>query len=146
MKLVIQRVTRASVTVDNCVVGQIGHGLLVLVGIHKDDTPAHVEFLAAKCAQLRIFADADNKMNLSCLDVKGSVLAVSQFTLLADCDKGRRPNFTEAAPSDKGKGLYEYFVKMVQAQGLKVETGVFGARMAVVLVNDGPVTIVIEKN
>jgi D-tyrosyl-tRNA(Tyr) deacylase len=145
MKAVLQRVTRASVRVEGAVVGEIGPGLLILLGVHASDSAAQAEWLAKKCAELRIFADAEGLMNRSLLDVRGAALVVSQFTLLADCDKGRRPSYTDAAPPDKGKELYEYFVKVLRQTVPNVATGFFGAMMSVELVNDGPVTIILER-
>jgi len=145
MRIVLQRVKRASVTVDGVVTGRIGPGILLLLGVHRDDTPADADYLADKCAQLRIFEDDAGKMNRSLLDAGGSALVVSQFTLFADTHKGRRPSFIEAAPADKGRELYEYFVDALRQTVPVVETGVFGAMMDVELVNDGPVTILLEK-
>jgi len=144
MVIVLQRVSTADVSVDGKVVGSIGRGLLILIGVHKDDGEAAADFLAAKCADLRIFPDDSGKMNLSLKDINGEALAISQFTLLGNCSKGRRPNFTEAAPSEKGRELYQRFVEKLKEQVQKVETGIFGADMKVSLLNDGPVTIVIE--
>jgi len=144
MRAVIQRVSEASVTVEGKVTGAIGRGLLVLLGVGHADTEATAQALAAKIAKLRIFEDAQGKMNLSVQDVGGSVLAVSQFTLLADTRKGNRPSFTDAAPPDAANALYEAFSAAVAALGIQVEKGVFGAHMDVRLVNDGPVTIVME--
>ena len=145
MKAVLQRVSRASVTVDGTVVGQIGPGLLVLLGVQQGDTESDVHTLADKIIALRIFDDADGKMNLSIGDVQGAVLAVSQFTLLADCRKGRRPSFLEAAPSNIAERLYEAFVDAIVVQGLPVATGKFGANMEVALVNSGPVTLLLDS-
>jgi len=144
MRAVIQRVSEASVTVEGKVTGAIGRGLLVLLGVGHADTEAVAQALAAKIAKLRIFEDAQGKMNLSVQDVGGSVLAVSQFTLLADTRKGNRPSFTDAAPPDAANAIYEAFSAAVVALGIHVEKGVFGAHMNVRLVNDGPVTIVME--
>jgi len=144
MTLVVQRVTSSSVTVDGKTVGAIGKGQMILIGVRKGDTAASADFLAAKCAGLRIFSDESGKMNLSLTDIDGEALVISQFTLLGNCSKGRRPNFTEAAPAEQGRELYEYFVKKLSEQVRKVETGIFGADMKVQLTNDGPVTIVIE--
>jgi D-aminoacyl-tRNA deacylase len=126
-------------------VGEIGAGLLVLLGVAKGDTAADAEFLAAKIAGLRIFSDDAGKMNLSLLDTGGALLAVSQFTLYGDCRKGRRPSFDHAAPPEEARALYEYFVEAVRRTGVRVETGVFQADMAVSLVNDGPVTLIVES-
>ncbi len=145
MKIVLQRVKRAKVTVDGKISGSIDQGLLILLGIHKDDIEQQADFLAAKCADLRVFPDDEYKMNRSLKDINGEVLVVSQFTLYGDCRKGRRPSYAKAASPDKGEELYEYFVgKMKEHTGV-VQTGVFGAMMDVELVNDGPVTIVLEK-
>ncbi|MBN1128883.1 MAG: D-tyrosyl-tRNA(Tyr) deacylase [Chitinispirillaceae bacterium] len=145
MRIVLQRVKKARVTIDSNTVGAINQGILILLGIHMDDTREMADFLAAKCADLRIFSDERDKMNLSLRDIGGEALVVSQFTLFGDCSRGRRPSFIEAAPPEKGKALYEYFVKKMKEQVKKVETGVFGAMMEVELVNDGPVTLIIDK-
>jgi D-tyrosyl-tRNA(Tyr) deacylase len=145
MRVVLQRVTRASVAIDNREVGRVGNGFLLLVGVHKNDTPEHADFLAAKCAGLRIFADAEGKMNLSIDEVRGEALVVSQFTLFGDCRKGRCPSYADAAPPEKGKELYEYFVAQLRTYIANVQSGVFGAMMQVELVNDGPVTLLLEK-
>ena len=145
MKVILQRVTRARVVIDNQEVGCVGQGLLLLVGIHKDDTPEAIDFLAAKCADIRVFADDQGKMNLSLREVHGAALVVSQFTLLGDCRKGRRPSYTDAAPPEKGKELYERFVEQLRTHIPNVQTGVFGALMHVELINDGPVTLILEK-
>jgi len=144
MVTVLQRVSMASVSVDGEVVGSIDKGILILIGVHKDDGEASADFLAAKCADLRIFPDDGGKMNLSVKDINGSALVISQFTLLGDCSKGRRPNFTAAAPPEKGRRLYLRFVEKLKEHVQKVETGVFGADMKVTLLNDGPVTVVIN--
>jgi D-tyrosyl-tRNA(Tyr) deacylase len=144
MKAVIQRVSRASVTVEGEVVGRIEGGLLVLVGVAHGDTDEAARALAGKVARLRIFNDEAGKMNLSVRDVGGGVLAVSQFTLLADTRKGNRPSFIGAAPPEEANRLYEVFCAAVAAEGLPVEKGVFGAMMDIELVNGGPVTIVME--
>jgi D-tyrosyl-tRNA(Tyr) deacylase len=145
MRAVVQRVTCAKVEVAGRVAGEIGPGLLVLLGVAKDDTPDEADFLAAKIAQLRIFNDDAGKMNRSVLDAGGAVLAVSQFTLYGDCRKGRRPSFDHAAPAELARQLYERFVESVRREGVRVETGVFQAHMAVSLVNDGPVTLIVES-
>jgi len=145
MRAVVQRVTSAQVEVDGVVRGAIGRGLLVLLGVGKGDTAKAAEFLAAKITQLRIFSDAEGKMNLSLLDTGGALLAVSQFTLYGDCRKGRRPSFDAAALPEDARALYEHFVAAVRAAGVHVETGVFQADMAVTLVNDGPVTLIVES-
>ena len=143
MRIVVQRVTRASVTVDGEVVGAIAQGLLVLLGIATDDTAEEVDRLAGKVARLRIFEASDGKFDLSVLDVGGEILVVSQFTLLADTAKGNRPGFSDAARPEVAKPLVERFCAALSGQGISVATGVFGARMSVELVNDGPVTIVL---
>jgi len=145
MKAVLQRVTRASVTVDGQVVGQIGRGLLVLLGVEQDDALADAQQLADKSVQLRIFDDAAGKMNLALANVGGAMLVVSQFTLLGDCRKGRRPSFIQAAPPELAEHLYEAFVAAVGAQGITVATGKFRAMMQVELVNDGPVTMLLDS-
>lgn len=146
MRALLQRVTRASVVVDGAVVGQIGAGLLILLGVAKPDTAADAELLAEKVLNLRIFPDADGKMNRSLLDTQGGLLVVSQFTLYGDCRKGRRPGFDAAAPAEQARALYESFVEIARRSGLSVETGVFQAHMEVALVNDGPVTLMLEAN
>jgi D-tyrosyl-tRNA(Tyr) deacylase len=145
MKSVIQRVSRAKVEVDGVVSGEIGAGFLVLLGTARGDTPADADFLAEKIVNLRIFRDDAGKMNRSLLDVGGSLLVVSQFTLYGDCRKGRRPSFDQAAPSEEARALYEYFVSAVRRVCPRVETGVFQAHMEVSLVNDGPVTLIVES-
>ncbi len=145
MRFVIQRVTRASVRIDGKLVAEIGTGLLVLVGIAAADLPAQADYLAGKLVNLRIFADSEGRMNRSALDVNASVLLVSQFTLYGDCRKGRRPSFDAAAPPEPARELYEYLVSKVREHGLVTETGVFQADMAVELVNDGPVTLLMES-
>src|SRR5580704_6897362 len=139
MRALIQRVTSARVEVDGAVVGEIGPGLLVLLGVAKTDSEKDADFLAAKIVNLRIFADAEGKMNLSVLEAGGALLVVSQFTLYGDCRKGRRPGFDAAAPAETARALYEWFVDAARMTGVRVETGVFQAHMAVSLVNDGPV-------
>jgi D-tyrosyl-tRNA(Tyr) deacylase len=146
MRAVIQRVSRAQVIVRQDVVGKIGHGLLVLLGMAKSDTPADAEYLAAKIAGMRIFEDEHGKMNLSLAETRGSVLAVSQFTLYGDMRKGKRPSFDEAAPPDLARELYEYFVSKIREAGITCETGRFQATMQVELVNDGPVTILLDSS
>lgn len=145
MKAVIQRVTRAEVEVGGAAVGSIGHGILVLVGVEKSDEASDADWLAEKIVQLRIFEDQAGKMNLSVRDVAGSILAVSQFTLAGNCGKGRRPSFDTAAAPDEAYRLYEYFVGKVKEMGIPVATGVFQAEMQVSLVNDGPVTFILES-
>src|SRR5437868_1683121 len=141
MRALLQRVSRASVTVDGNVVGQIGQGLLVLLGVGQEDSEVEVKTLADKIVHLRIFGDDEGKMNRSLLDVGGEVLVVSQFTLYADVRKGRRPSFTDAAPPSLAEPLVERFKDALATYGLKVEDGVFGAYMEVELINSGPVTI-----
>ena len=142
----LQRVSRASVTVADELISKIGPGLLLLVGIAKEDTEAEADWLAEKVAGLRILADEDGKMNRSVRDTQGEVLAVSQFTLLADARKGKRPSFVGAAPPEEASPLFDYFCERLRAAGVaSVETGSFGAMMEVALVNDGPVTIVLER-
>ena len=145
MRVVLQRVTSASVTVEQHTIGQISHGLLVLVGIAQADTTAEADWLANKTVELRIFEDANGKMNRSLLQTGGSVLVVSQFTLLANCQKGRRPAFTDAAPPKQAEQLYEYYADALRSKGIRVEQGSFGADMKVALTNDGPVTVVIDR-
>ena len=144
MRVVIQRVARAAVEVSEVEVGAIARGLLVLVGIDSSDTAADVTAAAGKVAGLRVFADEAGHMSLSVIDVDGSVLVVSQFTLLGDTRKGRRPSFTRAAPPEIAEPLIDQFVELLRAQDLTVETGEFGAMMQVSLINDGPVTILLE--
>ena len=145
MRVVIQLVKEASVTVDGAVTGNIGKGLLVLLGVHKDDTAKDVAFLAEKTVNLRIFADKEGKMNHSVRDVGGEILVVSQFTLLGDCRKGRRPSYSKAAPPDKADQLYQSFIAEVLRLGVKVATGRFQAMMEVRLLNDGPVTLILDS-
>jgi D-tyrosyl-tRNA(Tyr) deacylase len=145
MRAVIQRVSRASVAVDGEIVGKIGRGLLILLGVTHSDTPADAVWLAEKAVGLRIFNDADGKMNLGLTDVNGSVLVVSQFTLFGDAQKGRRPSFVAAARPEQAIPLYEAFVNGIKALGIPVETGRFGAAMDVELVNEGPVTLILES-
>ena len=145
MKAVVQRVTASSVSVDGEIVGKIDKGLNVLLGVEEDYTEKDAEVLAAKIAKMRIFEDENEKMNLSVLDVDGSVLVISQFTLCADIKKGNRPSFILAAKPDKATALYEYFSSQLKENGVKkVENGVFGADMAVEISNDGPVTIIMD--
>jgi D-tyrosyl-tRNA(Tyr) deacylase len=141
MRALLQRVTSASVSVENQVIGQTGPGLLILICAMQGDTEAQADKLATKIAKLRIFKDDAGKMNCSVRDIGGSALVVSQFTLAADTARGNRPGFSTAAPPDEGARLYEYFAKKLAGEGIPVETGQFGADMAVSLVNDGPVTI-----
>ncbi len=145
MKIILQRVLRSSVTVDDEAVGEIGRGLMILFGVEKGDADAAVEALAEKVLNLRIFADEQGKMNLSCLDVKGDILVVSQFTLAGDCSRGRRPGFDNAAAPEEAKRLYTKFVKKLAESKLKIQEGRFGAHMQVDIVNDGPVTFILER-
>jgi D-tyrosyl-tRNA(Tyr) deacylase len=145
VRAVVQRVSSASVRVDDAVVGEIGRGLLVLLGVARDDSEADAALIAAKIAGLRIFDDEAGKMNLAVADVAGAVLVVSQFTLLGDCRGGRRPSYIEAAPPETANALYETVVAALRAAGLPVATGVFRAQMAVALVNDGPVTLLLDS-
>jgi D-tyrosyl-tRNA(Tyr) deacylase len=145
MRVVIQRVLRACVTVDGQVVGSIDQGLLVFVGIQPSDGEADLDFLVDKTINLRIFADAEGKMNLSVQDVKGGILLVSQFTLYGDCRKGRRPSFIAAAGPELAQPLYNQFAQRLKESGLRVETGIFAADMKVELINDGPVTMIIDS-
>ncbi len=145
MRAVIQRVSRAAVAIGDRRAGEIGTGLLVLLGVHRDDTEAHAERLAAKLVELRCFTDDAGKMNRSCRDVDGEMLVVSQFTLYGDSRKGRRPSYTDAAPPEKAIPLYEHFVEQLRRLGVrKVATGEFGAMMSVSLVNEGPVTLIVD--
>ena len=144
MRIVIQRVTSASVTVDGRVTGRIGTGYLVLLGVGQGDTEDDCRRLADKLINLRIFSDENGKINLSLSDVGGELLIVSQFTLYADCRKGNRPNFIQAGKPDEAERLYNYFADYCRSKGKHVETGIFGADMKVELVNDGPFTIVLE--
>lgn len=145
MKAIIQRVKKSSVTVDDEIIGEINAGLLILLGVSKTDTKEDAEYLAAKLPDLRIFDDENGKMNLSLLETTGEVLVVSQFTLLAKCDKGRRPSYQNAATPETANTLYEYFVSLLKNRGIKTETGKFQAMMDVSLINDGPVTLIVES-
>ncbi|NPV53038.1 MAG: D-tyrosyl-tRNA(Tyr) deacylase [Firmicutes bacterium] len=145
MRAVIQRVRSGRVTVNGAVKGEIGRGLVALVGVGRGDGPEDARYLAEKTANLRIFEDSNGKMNLSCLDVGGEVLAISQFTLYGDCRHGRRPSFSEAAPPDIATALYVAYVQQLREQGLAVATGEFGAMMLVEIQNDGPVTILLDS-
>jgi D-tyrosyl-tRNA(Tyr) deacylase len=145
MKALVQRVSGASVSVNDDVVGKIGAGLVVFLGVAQGDSKEDAIYLANKVVNLRIFADETSKFSLSALDTKGDILIVSQFTLLGDARKGRRPDFTSAAPPDLAKQLYEFFMEQVRATGLKVETGLFQEHMLVEIHNDGPVTILLES-
>jgi len=145
MKAVIQRVKSASVAVEDEVVGAIGRGILVLLGVEKGDSEAQADWLTEKIVNLRIFSDNEGKMNLGLKEIGGSLLVVSQFTLAGNCAKGKRPSFDTAAPAEEGKRLYEYFIQAAKRTGLPVETGIFQADMWVTLVNDGPVTFILER-
>ena len=145
MKALLQRATEASVSISGEVVGKIGRGLVVFVGVANGDTPKDAQYLAQKVVNLRIFADDDGKFNLSALDIKGELLIISQFTLLADTKKGRRPSFVEAAPPAQAEELFDYFVAQARATGLKVATGRFQEYMQVEIHNDGPVTIMLDS-
>jgi len=145
MRAVVQRVSRAQVTVNGEITGQIGLGLLVLLGVGRDDANADATYLVEKIAGLRVFEDAQGKMNLSVQDIGGSVLAVSQFTLYGDVRRGKRPSFDAAAPPEKARQLYEFFVEQVRAAGLRCETGRFQEMMKVELVNEGPATILLDS-
>lgn len=144
MRALIQRVTKANVAVDNTVIGECGPGLMILVCAMAGDTTDTADALAAKIAKLRIFKDDADKMNRSILDIGGSALVISQFTLAADTSRGNRPGFSTAAPPDVGRALYEHFARQIAALGIPTQTGSFGADMAVTLTNDGPVTIWVE--
>ena len=145
MKALIQRVTRASVSVTSEVVGRIGRGLVVFIGVATGDTEKDAQYLAQKTVSLRIFSDEAGRFNLSALDIKGELLVVSQFTLLADTRKGRRPSFIEAAPPTQAEEIFERFVEQARATGLRVETGRFQQYMQVEIHNDGPVTILLDS-
>ncbi len=145
MRALVQRVSKASVTVEGQKVGEIGKGLVILLGVRTGDTEEDAKFLAEKCANLRIFPDDHGKFNLSALEVKGEMLVVSQFTLYGDTRKGRRPSFIEAAPPEVSEPLYRSFVANLKEMGFKVEEGVFGAMMEVEIHNDGPVTLLLES-
>ncbi|WP_312643689.1 D-aminoacyl-tRNA deacylase [Hydrogenoanaerobacterium sp.] len=146
MKAVLQRVTHSSVAIENEIVGEIGQGIMLLLGITEEDTKKECDFLAEKAVNLRIFEDEDGKMNRSLLDIGGEMLIVSQFTLCADCRKGRRPSFIAAARPEKAIPLYEHFIAKIGERGIKTATGRFGADMMVSIKNDGPVTIVLDTN
>ncbi|MFR3568952.1 MAG: D-aminoacyl-tRNA deacylase [Paraclostridium sordellii] len=145
MRAVVQRVVSSKVIVDESTIGEINKGLLILLGVTHEDTSKDVDYLLDKIVNLRIFEDENDKMNLSLKDVNGELLVVSQFTLYGDCRKGRRPNFTNAAKPDLATSLYEEFIDKAKKEGIKVGTGKFGAHMMVDLVNDGPVTILIDS-
>ena len=145
MRVLVQRVRFGRIHVEGEPRGEIGQGLVLLVGLHVDDDEPAVAFCADKCADLRIFADEGGKMNRSVLDVKGEIVAVSQFTLYGDCRKGRRPSFAQAAPPREAEPLYDLFVELLRNRGVKVATGEFGASMLVEIHNDGPVTLIVES-
>jgi len=145
MRAVVQRVISASVRVDDELTGAIGAGLMVLLGVHRDDVEADAAYLADRVLGLRIFSDAAGKMNLSLLDTGGALLVVSQFTLYGDTRRGRRPGFDQAAPPERARALYELFVEEARKRGVRVETGIFQAHMQVSLTNDGPVTLIVES-
>ncbi|CUU11211.1 MAG: D-aminoacyl-tRNA deacylase [Fimbriimonadales bacterium] len=145
MRGVINRVRSAKVVVDDQCVAEIGKGVLVLLGVHVDDTDADARWLAQKIAHLRLFEDSEGKLNRSTAEVGGSFLVVSNFTLYGDCRKGRRPSFTESAPFERGRELYERFCDYLRAEGVPVQTGVYGAHMVVSLENDGPVTLIVDS-
>jgi D-aminoacyl-tRNA deacylase len=146
MRVVLQRVSKASVRIDGRVVGSVGAGFCLLVGFTHSDTPAQVEWMAEKIAGLRLFPDAEGKMNVGLAEVGGGVLVVSQFTLYGDTEKGRRPSFIDAARPEVAIPLYEAFIAALRARGLEVDTGRFGAMMQVELINDGPVTLILERS
>jgi len=146
MRLILQRVSRAAVRIDQQVIGEIGRGYCILVGLTHTDTPAEVHWMAEKVAGLRLFADTDGKMNLGLAEIGGAVLVISQFTLYGNADKGRRPSFIDAARPEAAEPLYEEFVARLRALGMTVATGRFGAMMEVEIHNDGPVTLVLERN
>ena len=145
MRAVVQRVTRAKVIVENKIVGEIGRGLLVLLGVRNGDAERDAEWLAEKCVNLRIFENEEGKFHFSLLDISGDILVVSQFTLYGDCRRGRRPSFTEAASPELAEKLYNRFIDILKQKRLKVETGIFAARMSVEIHNDGPVTLILNS-
>jgi D-aminoacyl-tRNA deacylase len=145
MRAVIQRVKQSSVWINEQSVASIGLGLMVLLGVARDDTEKEADFLSEKIPNLRIFEDENEKMNLSLLDIDGQMLVVSQFTLMGNCRKGRRPSYIDAAEPERANALYEYFIKMVRAKGINVQSGRFRAMMDVHLINDGPVTLIVES-
>lgn len=145
MRAVVQRVKRASVKINGKITGKIDRGLLVLIGVHETDEEADAEYMAKKCAGLRIFEDENGKMNLSVKDIGGKFLIISNFTLYGDCKKGFRPSFIEAARPEKAIPLYEKFISCVRENGIECETGEFGADMQVELINDGPITVIVES-
>jgi D-tyrosyl-tRNA(Tyr) deacylase len=145
VRVVVQRVSQSRVSVNHSIVSEIGRGLCILLGVGKQDSEANADFLADKVRNLRVFEDAQGKMNRSLIDIGGEALVVSQFTLYGDCGKGNRPSFTEAAPAEQAERLYQRFASRLRDGGVKVATGRFQARMDVSLVNDGPVTLVLES-
>lgn len=145
MKVVVQRVSEASVTVDGAIVGQIKQGLLVLFGVHTDDNPKDTQWFVNKLLHLRIFEDENGKMNRSVSDIQGGILAISQFTLYANSRNGRRPDFISAAGPEKAQPIYDKFVAELKAEFPNIQTGIFGAKMSVALVNDGPVTLILDE-
>jgi len=145
MKIVIQRVSEANVKVEGKIVGEIGKGLMLLVGVDENDEKTDADWLVQKVLSLRIFGDEDDKLNLSVKDISGEILCISQFTLIADYKKGNRPSFIKAAKPDKAVPLFDYFKEEISKSGLKTESGIFGADMKVSLINDGPVTIVMDS-
>ena len=145
MRAILQRVSEARVQIDGAIVGEIGHGLLVLLGVTKSDTAEQARWLADKIVSLRIFNDVEGKMNRDVAEVGGAILVVSQFTLYGDCSKGRRPSFIDAAPPETAIPLYEEFINAVKAHGVPTATGRFGAMMQVSLINDGPVTLILDS-
>jgi D-aminoacyl-tRNA deacylase len=145
MRAVVQRVSRAQVSVNGEIVGKIGKGLLILLGVGQGDSETDADYLVEKIVNLRVFADDSGKMNLSLIDCKGELLVVSQFTLFGDCKRGRRPSYSDAAPPDKAEKLYSYFVSKTRETGIETQTGIFQAMMDVELVNDGPVTLLLDS-
>ena len=145
MRVVVQRVSSSKVTVENRIIGSISRGFNLLIGISKEDTLEDLKYIKDKVINLRVFEDEEGKMNLSLLDIKGEILAISQFTLYGDCRKGRRPNFMDAMGGLEANNMYEEFINMLKESGLKVETGEFGADMKVDIQNDGPVTILVDS-
>jgi D-tyrosyl-tRNA(Tyr) deacylase len=146
MKVVVQKVKESSVKVDEKIIGQINEGLMLLVGFTETDNREIIDKMIDKIINLRIFVDNNDKMNLSLLDVKGSILSISQFTLYANCKKGRRPSFVDALSGEKASPLYDYFNEKIKERGIHIETGLFGADMKVSLINDGPITIVLDSD
>ena len=144
MKIILQRVKKASVQVQDKTAGEIGRGICLLIGIEKDDSEEDVRYLAKKVIELRIFPGKEGKMNLSLIDIKGEVLAISQFTLVGSVRKGRRPSFDKAEMPERAEKLFDYFVDIIRGEGLRIETGVFGALMDVFLINEGPVTFILQ--